>query len=170
MLVQVSKFGKIVANHIATRFPTAQGAGLYRVGFFSKHSNTGCTIWCEDLFVFCPQYLVTGMVQWLRVEACDREVRVWSAILAVISVLVVVSRSSYPGSCRTGLKIPEVHCVFAHPTCSLKIPSASSQKVANISGHGYRARLEYFGLCCTLERITVFTLKTWRDHIHSAYV
>ena len=128
MLLQVSKFWKIVANHIATRFPTAQGAGWYRVGFFSKHSNTGCTICCKNLFVFCPQYLVTGMVRWLRVEACDREVRVWFAKLAVISVLVVVCRSSYPGSCRTGLKIPEVHCVLAHPTCSLKIPSASSQR------------------------------------------
>ena len=41
--------------------------------------------------------------------------------------------------------------MFAHPTCSLKIPSASS--------HGYRARFEYYGLRCILERLTLSALK-----------
>ena len=33
--------------------------------------------------------------------------------------------------------------MFVHPTCSLKIPSASSQRVADLGGHGYRARFAH---------------------------
>ena len=36
----------------------------------------------------------SGMVQWLRVEACDREIRVQFPAPAVISDLVVVCHSS----------------------------------------------------------------------------
>ena len=51
------------------------------------------------------------MVQWLRVETRDREIRVRFPAPAVISDLVVVCHSSQPGPCGTGLKILEVHCV-----------------------------------------------------------
>ena len=49
----------------------------------------------------------------------------------------------------TGQKIPEVQCVFAHPTCSLKFPSAFMQRAANTNGHGCWARLEYNVFHCT---------------------
>ena len=41
---------------------------------------------------------------------------------SAISDLVVVCQSYWPDPCEMGLKIPEVHCVFAHHTCSQKIP------------------------------------------------
>ena len=96
--------------------------------------------------------------EWLRVEARDRKIRVWFPAPEVISDLVVVCHSPKPGPWGTGLKIPEVHCVFAHPTCSLKIPLCLFAKSSRF-GHGYRARLEYYGFCCILERITLSALK-----------
>ena len=39
--------------------------------------------------------------------------------------------------------------------------STSSQIVANFGRDGYRAWFEYYGLCCTLESITLSELKTW---------
>ena len=79
--------------------------------------------------------------------------------LAVVTDLVVAHHSSQPGPFRKRLKIPKVHCVFSHPTCSLKFPYASSQRVTNSGKHGYRARLEYYGFCCTLQRKTLSALK-----------
>ena len=49
--------------------------------------------------------------------------------------------------------------MFAQSTCSSKIPATLSQRVADVCGHGFRARLEYNGFCCTPERITLSTLK-----------
>ena len=49
--------------------------------------------------------------------------------------------------------------MFTHPAFSLKIPSASSQRVADFGGHGNRALFEYYGLRCTLERITLSAMK-----------
>ena len=49
--------------------------------------------------------------------------------------------------------------MFAHPTCCLKIPPDSLQRVAESAGHRYRTRLEYYGFCCALERITLSALE-----------
>ena len=80
----------------------------------------------------------------------------------VISDLVVVCHSSYPGPCRTELKIPEVHCALVHPTCSLKIPlclletkSSQIQRALDI-GRDLRTMA---ASTCTLERITLSALK-----------
>ena len=83
----------------------------------------------------------SGIVQWISVEARDREIQVLFPAPAVISDLVVVCHSFQPGPCGTGLKTYEVHCVFAHPTCSLKIPFAPSQRVAIFGGMGMRCGL-----------------------------
>ena len=52
------------------------------------------------------------------------------------------------GPCGKGAKISEVH-IFAHPTCGLKIPSASSQRLS-WPGYGF----QYYVCCYALERIT----------------
>ena len=80
-------------------------------------------------------------------------------------------------SLRNGTKIPEVHCVIAHPTCSLKIPLclfAKSSWFRVTMGIGR-------GLCtmgastCTLERIALsaykLTNKHWLSYLpaYSAY-
>ena len=49
--------------------------------------------------------------------------------------------------------------MFAHPTRCLKIPSASSRRVADLGGYEYRARFDYYGLRCTQERIALSALK-----------
>ena len=57
-----------------------------------------------------------------------------------------------------GLKIPEVHCLFAHTTFSLEIPYVSgfSQRVADSVHHEYRER---FGVCSP-DRKTLSAIKT----------
>ena len=51
-------------------------------------------------------------------------------------------------------------CLYAPH--AVKDPSASSQRVADSAGlgQGYRAQLEYHGYRCTLERKTLFPVKT----------
>mgnify|MGYP001795474708 CR=1 FL=1 len=65
---------------------------------------------------------------------------------AVTAELAVVCHSSQPAPCETGFKIPEIHCVFAYPTFSLKIPLFPlPQVVADFGAQQYKARLEYHG-------------------------
>ena len=53
------------------------------------------------------------MVQWLRVEVCDPDIRARLPAPAVISDLVVVCHSSQPGPCERVIQIQELLCVFA---------------------------------------------------------
>ena len=79
------------------------------------------------------------MVIWLRVEARFQENQIQFPVPVVISDLLGVYHSSQPGPCGAGVQLPEVH--FAYPTCCLKIPSVSSQSVADSGEHGYRLSL-----------------------------
>ena len=55
-------------------------------------------------------------------------------------------------------KILEVHCVWRF-THHMQSKDPSSQLEANFGGHGDRVQRKYYGLRCTLERITLSTLK-----------
>ena len=100
----------------------------------------------------------SGIVQCLRVETRDLEIRVRSPAPAVIFDLVVACHSSKPGPCGTGLKIPSVNCVFLHLICSLKIPLCLFAK--SMAAMGIERGLSTMGAStCTLERITLSRLK-----------
>ena len=87
------------------------------------------------------------------------QIRLWCAI--------------HPSQVLSVPLLSEVHCVFAHPTYSQKIPLCLFAKSSQfwrvwVQGIGHWAQLQYYGFYCTLERTTFSVLKdkTKLLHVH----
>ena len=96
-----------------------------------------------------PEYIFQepGMVQWLRVETRDRD-----------PDLIPCAGGHFRFGC--GVQIILARSLHT-PHAVLRSPSASSQKVADFGGPGYGCGLSTMcASTCSLERITLSTLKT----------
>ena len=149
----------------------------------------------DILYLYCTLFILAGLILYFPLVAFKKHIKAFGKchhgiqevgirewfndcwLWLVIETLVFNSQRLFtfpiwlgvPFTLASSWKYRRSSVCFAHPTCGVKLPSASPHRVAGSSKHGYRARLEQHRFCRTQERTTLFSLKDQRHHEYNLY-